>query len=456
MKLTVGQKLICERAINAFETSSINGKYHAFVVMNDGPSKIEQITYGRSQTTEYGNLRLLIEMYAKAKGKYSDALRPFVPMIGRTALTYNQAFIDLLKKAGKEDPVMAAVQDTFFDERYFLPAQKWAAANGFTLPLSMLVIYDSYIQSGSILDKLRSRFREMPPKAGGDEKAWITAYVKARHAWLSTHSNHLLVNSSYRTQDLLREIDRGNWMFQHLPLIAHGLPVDDQSPPPKVKLGERPVSKPEDLVPFFGTMDDTPPPATKTDTPPVVQTNTGGDRIATLRTLAAAVNMKTPVEKLITYRNAHRPNSNPRYWAAVDFGMHSAKPRLFLFDCVAGKVTRHLCAHGRGSDPDHNGIADHFSNKDGSNCTSLGIYVCDVTYQGGNGLSLYLDGMESSNSAARHRHIVMHGADYVSPAFVDQHHKIGRSHGCPAIDLAEVEAIIPKLAGGSLLIHWKA
>jgi hypothetical protein len=180
------------------------------------------------------------------------------------------------------------------------------------------------------------------------------------------------------------------------------------------------------------------------------------DKSTILRQLAASVGASEAMERLIAYRDTHRPNSDPRYWAAVNFDLHSANPRLFLFDCVVGQVSKHLCAHGKGSDPDHNGMADLFSNKDGSNCTSLGIYHCDVTYTGEHGKSLYLDGLEATNSAARSRHIVMHGADYVSQDWVNDQGKIGRSLGCPAIPMGQVENIIPKLMGGSLLIHWKS
>jgi chitosanase len=77
----------------------------------------------------------------------------------------------------------------------------------------MLVIYDSYIHSGRILDFLRKRFAEVPPVRGGDEKAWTTAYVKARHHWLSTHSSQPLRVSSYRTRGFLQQIELNNWLL---------------------------------------------------------------------------------------------------------------------------------------------------------------------------------------------------------------------------------------------------
>jgi chitosanase len=227
MKLTDQQRRICERVINVFETGTVAGKYGAISIYRDGPNKIRQVTYGRSQTTEYGNLRQLVEMYVAAQGKYSAELAPYVPKIGQVALVDDATFKDLLTIAGDEDPVMRSTQDAFFDKAYFTPALKWADTNGFTHALSMLVIYDSFIHSGRILDLLRSRFPEVPPAKGGDEKKWILQYVTARDKWLANHDNPEVRPSAYRTRDMLREIGLGNWDLSILPINANGTPVDD-------------------------------------------------------------------------------------------------------------------------------------------------------------------------------------------------------------------------------------
>src|SRR5262249_24336749 len=150
MQLTTQQKNICEQVINAFETGSAEGDYGALVIFADGPHDVRQITYGRSRTTEYGNLETLVQMYADANGIFSAQLGPFVPDIGVVPLTENKEFKQLLRDAGKKDPVMRAIQDEFFDAEYFQPAMQWADANQFTLPLSALVIYDSFVHTGGI------------------------------------------------------------------------------------------------------------------------------------------------------------------------------------------------------------------------------------------------------------------------------------------------------------------
>lgn len=225
--LSESQRRICGRVINVFETGTPEGRYGAISIFHDGPNRIRQVTYGRSQTTEYGNLRELVQMYVDAGGSFSEDLRPYVPQIGRIALVDDARFKDLLRRAGNEDMVMRQTQDVFFERRYFQPALRWAADNGFTRALSILVIYDSFIHSGRIRSDLRSRFPERPPSAGGDEKTWIRHYVHVRHDWLTHHGNPEVRPSNYRTRDLGREIARGNWELDMMPFMANGVPVRD-------------------------------------------------------------------------------------------------------------------------------------------------------------------------------------------------------------------------------------
>ena len=145
LDLSEGQRRICERVINVFETGTLEGKYGAISIFHDGPGRIRQITYGRSQTTEYGNLRELVQMYADANGPFSARLRPFIDRIGRTALVDDDTFKDLFAAPATKTRSCRTTQDLFFERRYFQPALSWARDNGFTRALSMLVIYDSFI-----------------------------------------------------------------------------------------------------------------------------------------------------------------------------------------------------------------------------------------------------------------------------------------------------------------------
>lgn len=176
---------------------------------------------------------------------------------------------------------------------------------------------------------------------------------------------------------------------------------------------------------------------------------------ATLRSMAADFDLAEPMEALIAYRAAHGEPAAARYWAIADFNLHSATPRLFIFDSRTRSVKSYLCAHGQGSEgPTDDGRASVFSNKPGSNATSLGIYRCSETYSGKHGYSMRLDGLESTNSNARDRAVVVHGAIYVSPEFALQHGRIGRSDGCLAVENRCVTEVVNALTGGSLVIAW--
>jgi chitosanase len=199
------------RIVNVFETGSPEGAYDALVIYPDGRNGSRQITYGRSQTTEQGNLRNLLQRYIALGGSFAAGFEPYMPKVGSVSLVNDKRFKDLLKESARQDPLMRRAQDETFEILYFQPALHFFEAEKFTLPLSLLVIYDSYIHSGSIPAFLRSRFPERTPLRGGDEKAWILAYTKARQQWLATHPRKILHPTVYRTKTFLAQADKGNW-----------------------------------------------------------------------------------------------------------------------------------------------------------------------------------------------------------------------------------------------------
>jgi chitosanase len=219
------KKALIQRIVNVFESGSPEGKYDTLVIYADGINNSHQITYGRSQTTEQGNLLQLIEMYVENNGTYATNFVPYLEKIGVEPLVDDENFKRLLKEAAQKDKIMRDTQDKFFDKYYWQPAVDWAKRNGFKLALSMLVIYDSYIHSGSIPMFLRKRFKEFPPSSGGDEKKWITSYVDIRHQWLKYHEKPILRKTIYRTQTFINEIERGNWNLDKLPITANGVKV---------------------------------------------------------------------------------------------------------------------------------------------------------------------------------------------------------------------------------------
>lgn len=220
MKLTATQRHLIEQVVNVFESGSAAGNYSAVSVNDDGPHDIRQITYGRSQTTEYGRLRSLIRAYAI----HDPSFARYAKIIGSRPLADDRDFIALLRRAGS-DSVMRMLQDRLFEQKYYTPAVKWCTAHGLTLPLSALVVYDSYIHSGSMLWMIRESFPEKLPIDGGGERTWVRAYVRARHRFLATHRRVVVLKTVYRTRCLLAEIERGNWDLALRPVVVQGVGV---------------------------------------------------------------------------------------------------------------------------------------------------------------------------------------------------------------------------------------
>ncbi|MES3037133.1 MAG: murein L,D-transpeptidase catalytic domain family protein [Bdellovibrionota bacterium] len=137
---------------------------------------------------------------------------------------------------------------------------------------------------------------------------------------------------------------------------------------------------------------------------------------------------------------------NKRWMSIADMSQHSGQRRLYLIDMTSGKVVRYLVSHGKGSDTNADGWATNFSNTNGSNATSVGFYFAAETYSGAHGLSMRLDGLSSTNSRARERAIVVHGASYV----IERDNHAGKSLGCPAMDNGYVKAFIEKMKNGAL------
>lgn len=137
----------------------------------------------------------------------------------------------------------------------------------------------------------------------------------------------------------------------------------------------------------------------------------------------------------------------------VDFSLSSNKKRLWVIDLSTNTILFHsLVAHGKNTGEE---FANAFSNKAESFKSSLGFYVTGEIYNGKHGMSLKLDGQEKGlNDNARNRAVVMHGADYVSEDFIRNHHRLGRSQGCPAIPVELTNDIINTIKEKSCLFIY--
>lgn len=135
----------------------------------------------------------------------------------------------------------------------------------------------------------------------------------------------------------------------------------------------------------------------------------------------------------------------------ADFSLPSSAPRFHLLNLTDGSVRSHLVAHGRGSDPTHSGWLERFSNEPHSYATSAGAFRTDRFYLGEHGQSIRLEGLDSSNSNAASRAIVVHGAWYVSEEIAKQRRVLGRSEGCFAVAQSSIGEILAILGAGRLI-----
>lgn len=139
--------------------------------------------------------------------------------------------------------------------------------------------------------------------------------------------------------------------------------------------------------------------------------------------------------------------------ALIDYSRPSTEPRLWVFDLADNRLLyEEVVAHGRGSGEN---LARFFSNVSGSHTSSLGLFLTRETYQGRNGYSLRMEGLEPGvNDAAMERAIVMHGAPYVDPQTAAKQGRLGRSFGCPAVREAVARGMIDVLKDGQFVFAY--
>ena len=169
--------------------------------------------------------------------------------------------------------------------------------------------------------------------------------------------------------------------------------------------------------------------------------------------------LRDAFESYFAFKSAHPDKVKKPYLYFVDYGLPSTEARGYVFDMSSLKIVDgpFTVAHGRGSSTSMYGVPTKFSNASGSNSTSLGLYVTKALYAfhghtGGqpySSVGLQLDGVSTGfNDNALARRVVAHGAPYVTPT------KAGRSEGCPAMEPARAQRLLPKLADGAMVFLY--
>ena len=144
---------------------------------------------------------------------------------------------------------------------------------------------------------------------------------------------------------------------------------------------------------------------------------------------------------------SYKHGLSDNYAIVVDFSKLSGKHRFFVCDLKKEKIiASSLCAHGAGKGSTI--FSPVFSNEVGSNCSSLGHYKITGRHQmSSSGLpSFRLQGMDTSNSNAMKRGILIHSAKLVSycrlgiyPFYLPLDRRI--SSGCFAIDIDMMDVV---------------
>ena len=141
----------------------------------------------------------------------------------------------------------------------------------------------------------------------------------------------------------------------------------------------------------------------------------------------------------------------------IDFSKPSTEKRLYVLDMKNKKLLyTSVVSHGKNSGGNY---ATSFSNKNGSYKSSLGFYLTENTYQGRNGYSLVLNGLEKGiNDQAKQRAIVMHGALYLRQQqglSGQQHLPVSTANGVSFMGAACQLKILSYLCGKGIFILTK-
>jgi hypothetical protein len=137
---------------------------------------------------------------------------------------------------------------------------------------------------------------------------------------------------------------------------------------------------------------------------------------------------------------AQKNDFNTGFCFLIDMGVPSNKKRFFIYDLEkdsvvnSGLVTHGNCNHywldGR-----------KYGNTVGCGCTSLGKYKIGYSYTGRFGLAFKLYGLESTNSNAFARYVVLHSHSCVPETEVNS--DICQSNGCPTVSSGFLKILEP-------------
>lgn len=157
--------------------------------------------------------------------------------------------------------------------------------------------------------------------------------------------------------------------------------------------------------------------------------------------------LESKVAEALEYSKTHKMNTS--YCIMIDMSIHSGKNRLFVYDFKNNEVIiRGLCAHGNGGGS--TAYKPVYSNKIGSNCTSLGKYKLGQRAYSNWGINIHykMHGLEKTNSNAYKRIVVLHSYTPVPATEIYPLLLFNVSYGCPVVANATMRKIDKLIISG--------
>jgi chitosanase len=181
------------------------------------------LSYGPSGSSiRNGKLLEAVQTYcATPQAMYGSLLRPYIERLVRSDvnLATDDEFVAALKKSA-DDPIMQQIEDSMFDEIWWVNATRTAQELGIRSALGTAVIYDTGVQSGSA--SIRRLRDSVSPRLGGipltgvDEHLWVIEFLKERRKYLQELAGRLgnprfSVAFTRRAEAFLNLARSGNW-----------------------------------------------------------------------------------------------------------------------------------------------------------------------------------------------------------------------------------------------------
>ena len=157
-----------------------------------------------------------------------------------------------------------------------------------------------------------------------------------------------------------------------------------------------------------------------------------------------------PSQLLLIYAKALKEyakcnDMDTSYAFLSNMAIHCNRKRFFIVNLTTMAIEQAgLVSHGRGQGPT---IYDkEYSNEAGSRCTSLGRYKIVNKYKGVYGESYRMMGLDSTNSNATRRNLVLHSMNCIPD--VENVYPACVSDGCPAVSASFLAALVTLLKPG--------